>query len=224
MTGDYYAGLSQGYAEKIRQLVPAYDEMTDSIIALLALFGPARLLDIGAGAGNFTHRVLNRFRESHLVAIEPCEEMCHEARSTLARFAPRCTIEHRDVLDFDSAGTFDGIYSNLVLHNLPAGDKRRVLERLGQWLTPGGVFVWGDLIVHAVPRVQAHFVAERIAYARAAGCPDALIRESFGKEERDDHPWTVSDMVRGLARAGFDDPQCVWCHDTFAIALATKSR
>ncbi len=223
MSEGYYAKLSAGYAETIRQLVPAYDDMTETLVSMLALSSPQMILDIGPGAGNLTHRVLHRLPRARLIGVETCDEMVAEANRVLADVSDRCEIRHMDILDFQPSHPLDAVYSNLVLHNIPSAEKRRLLKRIDGWLAPAGVFVWGDLIRYNEPDVQAHFVAERIAYARASGCEERLVRQSFGKEETEDHPWTVVEMLAELKSAGFADPQCVWCHDTFAIVLATKA-
>ena len=215
--------MRSGYAEKIRQLVPAYDEMVETIISMLALFSPESILDIGAGSGTVSREVLNRLVGSRLIAVEACEEMVGEASRVLAA-VDRCSVIHGDILEFEPSVALDGIYSNLVLHNIPSEGKRRLLASLCTWLEPGGVFIWGDLIRYTEPDVQAHFVAQRVAYAQASGCDDQFVQLSFLKEKEEDYPWTVLEMLAETKRAGFPEPQCVWCHDTFAIILATKQR
>lgn len=214
---DYYAALSDGYAEKIRQLVPRYDEMLDCIVELLALCSPCRLLDIGAGVGNLAAILSERLPNCRITALESSAEMVAAARSALGDVGDRIAILQRDVLDFTPETRFDAIYSNLVLHNLTAGDKARLLGRLRDWLDPDGAFIWGDLIRHPDHRVQDHFVEYRRAFAQAAGCPADLVRENFRKETCDDHPLTVEGTLELARASGFERRSVVWAHDTFAI-------
>ena len=47
----FYTQLADGYAEKIRQLVPMYDDMVQCIVELLQMGAPEGVLDLGAGVG-----------------------------------------------------------------------------------------------------------------------------------------------------------------------------
>lgn len=213
----YYAALADGYEEKIRQLVPRYDDMLSCIVDLLALREPGRLLDIGAGVGNLAALLLERMPACRITALESSTEMVGAARALHRSTRDRIEILHRDVLDFSTEARFDAIYSNLVLHNLPEGDKARLLGAMIDWLKPDGVFIWGDLIRHSDERLQAHLVEYRRAFALAAGCPAELVRENFRKESWEDHPLTAERSLQLAGAAGFEPRSIVWAHDTFAI-------
>ncbi len=219
---DYYAEFSAGYAEKIRQLVPRYDEMLECILDLLRLAGPSTVLDIGAGIGNVSDLVLRELPAAHVTALDASPDMIEQARGLLAPHGARVSIVHGDAAAYEPQQQLDAVFSNLVLHNLPADAKRRTLGAVRRWLTPSGVFVWGDMIVHSDPAVQEHFVRQRAEHALAAGCPRDFVEWNSEKESRQDHPWTTAQTLKELEQSGFHSPEVVWAHDAFAIFLASS--
>jgi len=218
----YYAGLRNGYAVKIRQLVPKYDEMTRCIVDLLKFSSPATVLDIGTGIGNLSFIVLGEIPNVQLTAVEASEEMISEARAHLPSNETRVSLLHQDILDFSPAGRFDAIFTNLVLHNIPFDRKSKLISTINSWLNPGGIFIWGDLIRYSDPQVQDYFIGERMVHAASAGCSKELIKENFGKEGNEDYPLTLEETLGVARNAGFDDVQNVWTHDTFAVFFIKK--
>ncbi|NIQ52400.1 MAG: class I SAM-dependent methyltransferase, partial [Gemmatimonadetes bacterium] len=119
-----------------------------------------------------------------------------------ARYPDRLELVQTDILEYGPGEPLDAICTNLVLHNIPPGPKGELLRRLNDWLVPGGVFVWGDLVRQPDATLEARMVAFRERFARDHGCDEALVEENFRKEGTTDHPLTVPDMVRALAAAG----------------------
>ena len=234
----YYQTLAADYARTIRQLVPRYDEMLETIAALVRVPaghsppGPPSpvpapsgrgtaddrsVLDIGAGSGEVSALLLSRHPGMRITAIEPSTAMREVLRPRLAPWADRVRIEPADALGFAPGHRCDVVVTNLVLHNLGNRDKRKALRRILNTLVAGGVFVWGDMILRPDARVQRDVIADRTRHARAAGCPEAFIAENFRKEAEDDSPWTIHETLLALRRVGFRDVDCVWSAGGFAV-------
>jgi len=222
-TRAYYAGLEADYSVKIRQLVPKYDELVECIVELVRLCAPRRVLDIGAGIGNVTAAVLESVPDVRVTALEVSDEMFRAAQANLEAAGDRVRLVHQDIVDFEPGETYDAAFTNLVLHNIAPVERRRVLEKVHDWLEPGGIFVWGEYIRHPDERVQQYFIEYRKTFARAAGCPEELVRRNFEKEATDDHPPSVEDMLNEGRAAGFGHALPVWAHDTFAVCCLRKA-
>lgn len=220
---EYYAAMKQAYPTKIRQLVPRYDEMVELIVDLLRLSDPRTVLDIGAGVGNVSSAVLQAFPGARVTVLEPSHEMFTEAARTLSDFSGRAELVNQDVLDFVPERGFDAIFSNLVLHNIPLGEKRRLLGDLIGWLEPGGSFIWGDLIRYSDQRLQAHYIDYRKRFAAESGCPSEVVEKDSRKEAELDHPLTAEQTLDEARTAGFGQVSLAWAHDMFAIFHLTKS-
>ena len=219
---DYYAQLKEGYSTKIRQLVPKYDDMTRCIADLVKLRAPATVLDIGAGVGNLSRIILQEMPIVQITAVEASGEMISEAEKVLQPDLNRVTLVCKDILEFSPEATFDSIFSNLVLHNIPHDRKKKLASAINDWLNPGGSFIWGDLIRHSDSQIQNHFIRQRKAHAISTGCPDELIRRNFEKEAEQDYPLTTEETLEVARRAEFADAELAWAHDTFAVFFLGK--
>ena len=217
---DYYTVLQQDYTTRIRQLVPQYDALAGCIVDRLRERAPATVLDIGAGVGEMTAQVLEALPDCRVTALDASPAMAAEAARRLRAYGDRVTVMQTGVLQYAPPHLFEAVLSNLVLHNVPFPEKRELLHSIRQWLSDGGIFVWGDLVRHPDPRVQQRLVNERREFALARGCPADLVAWNFRKEAREDYPFTTIKASAELLRAGFASVELVWEHDTFAVFQA----
>jgi tRNA (cmo5U34)-methyltransferase len=219
----YYAGLSERYDAKIRQLVPRYDELVGCALGLVVASRPRSVIDVGAGPGSLDALLLDRLPNLRLTALDASPEMVAVARTVLAPFGDRAAVVLTDVSRFRSDAAVDAVFSSLVLHNLTSADREHLLATIRGWLTPDGTFVWADLIRLPDAATQHTAVAYRRAFALAAGCDPALVDENFRKEANEDCPMTSADMVSTLKRCGYTAARVEWTHDTFAVVTARSA-
>jgi ubiquinone/menaquinone biosynthesis C-methylase UbiE len=101
----------------------------------------ARVLDFGCGAGRLSQALAAHADEVTGVDVAPA--MLDTARS-LDRTGGRCTfvLNERPDLSLFGDGTFDLIYSELVLQHLPKALIERYLAEFLRVLRPGGVAVF----------------------------------------------------------------------------------
>ena len=100
-----------------------------------------RLLDLGCGTGALTAQVLEQDHRRQVTGLDLSERMLARAR---ARLGGRVNLvqgdsEHLPFLD----GSFDVVYCCDSFHHYP--DPAAVLAEVGRVLTPGGVFLLGDI-------------------------------------------------------------------------------
>jgi malonyl-CoA O-methyltransferase len=101
---------------------------------------PARILDLGAGTGEFSHALLRRYRKAEVVALDLALNMLRRTRrrgSWLRR--PGCICGDAERLPF-SAGSFQFIFSNLMLQWCQ--DLEPVFAELLRVLAPGGLLMF----------------------------------------------------------------------------------
>jgi SAM-dependent methyltransferase len=114
----------------------AFDWYRHSVVDQFLIAGPTRFLNVGTGGGVETLRLLRK--GNHVTTIEVNAET---AARTSARIR-RCGYSHRHdghvghVLGVPVQGPFDGILMCEVLEHIK--EDFRVLQRLSQWLAPGG--------------------------------------------------------------------------------------
>lgn len=215
--GRYYDELGMDYPASIRQLVPAYDDLTGTLAGLLARAAPDTILDVGCGEGSLTRRILESVPGARITAVDASASMLETAGKRLEDEAERVRLVRARLEEWRPDGPFEAAYSNLVLHNLARERKARVLVRIRESLLPGGIFLWGDLIRYEDEELQEHFVGLRIRHARERGCDEELIRMNFEKEAEDDDPLTLPGMLEAGRGAGFSRADPVWIRGTFAL-------
>jgi trans-aconitate 2-methyltransferase len=91
------------------------------------------IADLGAGAGNVTRLIRERWPDAAIVAVEGSAEMVAEGRKA----APDVEWLQADLGRWRPAQKYDLIYSNAALHWLP--DHARLFPALMETLSPGGV-------------------------------------------------------------------------------------
>ena len=94
---------------------------------------PAEVVDLGAGAGNVTRLIKNRWPDAHVTGVDDSKEMLAKA----AAAAPEIAWERGDLATWRPRRPADVIYSNAALHWI-VGHERLFTELVGA-LAPGGV-------------------------------------------------------------------------------------
>ncbi|WP_343240320.1 class I SAM-dependent methyltransferase [Streptomyces sp. SID14515] len=128
-----------GEGERIDFGALAYDDLT--MARLLALgAGPGwRCLDIGAGTGTVSHRLLDEARVGSVLAVD------RDVRFLNARPAPGLEVLEADITAPDfTPGRFQLVHARFVLMHLPERD--RLIGKLAELLVPGGVLVLSDAV------------------------------------------------------------------------------
>jgi trans-aconitate 2-methyltransferase len=165
------------------RLRPALD-----LLARVRLDEPARVVDLGCGAGNVTAFLRRRFPKADVLGVDGSPAMLAKARAA----APDCRFEQADVENWTPGTPPDLLYSNAALHWLAGHD--RLFPRLVSLLAPGGCLAVQMPAMHAAPlralqqEIAGHGPwAERLRGIRSA--PPILDADAYWDLLR---PWTVA--------------------------------
>jgi trans-aconitate 2-methyltransferase len=96
-------------------------------------FAPRHIADLGAGAGNVTRLIKERWPDANVVGVEGSPEMVAAGRKA----APEVEWQQQDLASWNPAGQYDLIYSNAALHWLP--DHAVLFPSLMGKLASGGI-------------------------------------------------------------------------------------
>jgi trans-aconitate 2-methyltransferase len=138
------AGAAWDPAQYLRfadeRLRPALD-----LLGRVPLEAPARVVDLGCGAGNVIAILRQRFPAADVAGVDGSAAMLEKARAT----APDCRFEQADFFTWQPREAPDLIFSNAALHWV---DEHPVLfPRLLSYLAPGGVLAVQMPAMHATP-------------------------------------------------------------------------
>ncbi len=122
------------------RLRPALD-----LLARVPLQAPARVVDLGCGAGNVTAILKRRFPAAEVTGIDGSIAMLEKAR----RAAPDCRFIAADIAAWTPGSAPDLIFSNAALHWLGGHDV--LFPRLLSVLAPHGVLAVQMPAMHDAP-------------------------------------------------------------------------
>lgn len=130
------------YLDEIRAEVPRYDELQEATIDAIP-FPPTRVLELGVGTGETTHRLLGSYPDAEVTGLDSQPEMVFKAREL--------GIEVRLARMEDPLpdGPWDLVISVLSVHHLTDEQKRDLFRRVRE---QSRSVVIGDVVI-AEPQV-----------------------------------------------------------------------
>jgi tRNA (cmo5U34)-methyltransferase len=118
-----FHGDPDTYVDEIRSALPGYDELQDEAVEAIP-FEPRRVLELGIGTGETTRRLLARFPDAQVTAVDSSAEMVARARE-LGVEAQVARIE--DAVPEDP---WDLVIGVLSVHHLTAEQKRALFAEI----------------------------------------------------------------------------------------------
>lgn len=131
----------------LREGIPNYDKLQDELVKATTGIQVRTILDLGAGTGETSRRLLAAHPYTTAVGIDPSEDAL---RSAAAVLGDRAQLRLAALFEPLPHGPFDVIVSALSLHALRPADRTRLLQRAHRALSPGGRIVIADAITPGI--------------------------------------------------------------------------
>jgi len=148
---EYIPGLGKHFltplydvAHHVFGLRPIHQEM----ITLADLRDGHRVLDVGCGTGNLLRATGQRHRNVDLVGLDPDPKALARAgrKARRADLVIRLDRGFAQELPYDD-GSFDRVFSSLMLHHLDSTSKDALLAEVRRVLRPDGLLVLADAVL-----------------------------------------------------------------------------
>lgn len=133
------------YLELMRQEVPDYEALRDALVEASHGGKVGVILELGAGSGETTRRLLDAHPGARVVGLDASPDMLEAARSLLA--GRPVELHERRLEDRLPAVPYDLVASVLALRHLDAPGKAELVARVAAVLRPGGRLVLADVVV-----------------------------------------------------------------------------
>lgn len=187
------------------------------------------VLDVGAGYGEFSAAVLDVLPCAIVHLQDFSAAMLEQARDRLASQADRCRLHETDLRDpnwIDQVeGPFDAVVSALTVHNLGApGAIAAAYHQIAGLLRPGGWFFNLDLVLDVA--LAAPTAPLTAIHRRLGGDREDQHRHHDHHDPGELHPAGLTDHLRWLTEAGFDNVDCPRkeLSEVFLVAQRPASR
>ncbi|WP_017651973.1 class I SAM-dependent methyltransferase [Fortiea contorta] len=214
----------------IRQLLPRYDEMLEVITRCLPST-TGRILDLGCGTGELSLKLLNRYPQAQVIALDYSPRMLEfaQAKITNAGYEQRWRGIEADFGEwanypekFDFGREFDAAVSSLAIHHLEDEMKFKLFQQIADSLTHNGCFWNADPILPELPVLAEVYKTAREEWIDQQGIELAAVRAKVGTSDTQgyssqDQLATLDTQVQMLAIAGFETVAVPWKYYGFAV-------
>jgi tRNA (cmo5U34)-methyltransferase len=181
-----------------------------------------RFLDLGAGTGNLSRRVLAAIPNSHITLLDFSPNMLDGTTIVLADYPGRYETICGDFFEADlPENHFDAVISSFALHHGRSEDEYlRVYQRIAQWLKPGGVFTCCDVVSGNNAFWTTINENGWKAYLRSVNFSEDQINSIFASYYVEDTPISLPRHLALLQEAGFRHTDVLWKRYNFAVYSA----
>jgi len=221
---DAFNKSAEYYDEWIRKAVPGYDELFAAALELIPFRPeePVNVLDLGAGTGLFSLKVLDKCPRGHFVLWDVADKMLETARERFRGFAGQFQFVVDDYRNLPEAGSFDLAISSLSIHHLYDEEKRELSRRIHGALRGNGIFINIDLVRGPTPFLEELYCNSWYEKMRRAGAPEEEIRAGIERRIAYDREAFMEDQIRWLRDAGFADSDCVYRNCKMGLFIGVK--
>ncbi|MBN3907717.1 MAG: class I SAM-dependent methyltransferase [Nostoc sp. NMS1] len=214
----------------IRQLIPRYDEMLEVITRCLPSTS-LRILELGCGTGELSLKILKRFPNAQVIALDYSPRMLQFAQDkiTAAGYQKRWVGTQADFGDWannpeklDIGSEFDACVSSLAIHHLQDEMKLKLFSRIAPSLTQNGCFWNADPILPESPALTEVYQAAREEWLVEQGANLIEIRAKLGASSTQgyssqDQLASLDAHLQMLSKARFQTVAVPWKYYGLAV-------
>ncbi len=223
---------SQQFIDYGRYFVPAREQQIELLCNLVPpAGGTMQFLELCCGEGLLAEALLEHFPQARLTGYDGSPRMLGRAVTRLERFQDRFSAREFDLAQTDwrdGIAQYQAVVSSLAIHHLDAAAKQALYSDAWQMLLPGGAFLIADLVLPLGEQALAVAADEWDAAVRQRALElDGTLEayEFFTREgwnyfrypDAMDMPSPLSDHLRWLEAAGYQELNVFWTHAGHAI-------
>lgn len=230
--GEFFDEIADCYNATIHRCFPRYSEMLATVIDYTPVdIQPKRILELGAGTGNLSIQIRQRYPESQLELVDLSQQSIDVCRTQIQTGSERLesllqqpggkVVYHcNDMTKLDfRTGDFDLIYSSIAVHHLPAANKQKLLGQCRDWLADDGAMIIADQCRGATDASYQHHVRRWKELSFRAGTTQSEW-DSWMVHQRDhDHHETLADLRSMAVQAGFTQFDIVWRYLLWSVMV-----
>ena len=220
-----FDNIAKLYDSQRTKLIPCFNDFYDIATDSLGMLADdARIIDLGAGTGLFSQKVLERFPKCSVSLSDISLEMLEIAKK---RFEGMKNVDFNisDFCDIDNfalsnADSFAAVISALAIHHIKDSQKIALYANIYKMLKPKGVFVNAEQVLgDCAVEIERNSLARKLIVQKYMSPDDAktaLTRLKLDKCA------TLSVQLQWLREIGFSYVYCPYKYLDFAVIVAVK--
>ncbi|WP_050668881.1 class I SAM-dependent methyltransferase [Luteipulveratus halotolerans] len=211
--------ISHSFIAHADRFEPGRAEQIAVIAALAGPLGGGLAIDLCAGTGDLSGRLLADNPHCTVVATDVSKPMLERLHARLGAYADRLVPEHADLADRTWRRRPQApiaVVSMLAVHLLDDAQKQELYRDLFELLAPGGRVVMADLVAPADQQGRALAARTWDAWVAEHAGADAHRRfrelqwNPFEFPGPEHQPAALTEHLRWLDEAGFGDVDVYW--------------
>ena len=211
-----FSKISAQYDAQRKFMIPHFDDFY-AAASDFTLPPSARVIDLGAGTGILSARVLEKNPTAQIELLDVSEKMLEQARLRFTGANVKYTLS-----DFASWNpqprSFDAVISALAIHHIPDAEKIALYKKIFGALKDGGIFVNAEQVLGETDaEIAANAAAREEIILRHMSPEHAVVARERLKLDR---CATVKSQLEWLSSIGFSDCECLYSHLDFAVLKA----
>ena len=213
--------IASDYESTRKKFIPDFDNYYRSGIRFLECDKTApRVLDLGAGTGLYSGKLLELYPRAELTLIDFAGNMLDIARQNFSG-NPNVRYIEDDYGNYDFAGEkFDIIISALSIHHFDDVGKIKVYKKVFSMLTPGGEFLNADQITANSEALNQKYCDIQDEHVRANASDED--HKQFLKNIELDRRSPILPQLEWLKEIGFTQVDCIFKYFCFAVMYGRK--
>ena len=212
------------YDRLIRTFIPGYELMLGTIVRWLELVLPpdGLVIDLGGGTGSLSYLVAEKLPHTNIEIWDVDMKMLALAKERLSKFADRMVYNEKS---FDQPlPRCSAVVASLTFHHVrQLKQKIEIYKNIFDALTPGGMFLNGDVTLAADLPLQEGTRALWREFMKRNGMSDEVVMQHFREWAEEDTYFSLKEEYTALAAAGFANPECFWKYGPTTVFGAMKS-
>lgn len=214
--------IAKEYDANRRKFIPCFDTYYKNSTDFLAanIPAPKHILDLGTGTGLSSAHWYNYFPLADFLLVDIADEMLAIAKK---RFAGTTNVLYKtaDYVEALPKGDFDLIISALSIHHLEAEQKKNVFANIYKKLPAGGIFVNYDQFCAQTPLFSKWYDNYWENKLHTSGLTQHDLAR-WQERKKLDRECSVEEQVAMLRAAQFEEVNCVFSEQKFAVICAVK--
>lgn len=219
---DKFDQYASNYDESRKQLIPCFNEFYGTITKIIPFSSASNLsiLDLGAGTGLLTGKIIKKFPNAQITAIDISSQMIEIAKSRLKEYE---SINYQ-VADYSHnfpSKKFDLIVSSLSIHHLADQCKIKLFRQIKKSLNENGVFINADQVLGESREIEKIYHRNWLEEVKANGVTEKALSEALDRM-KEDKMASLPNQLNWLRDQGFSEVVCWYKNYRFAVYSGTN--